>query len=267
MQTTTVPALVISRTLKAPPARVYEAWTDPQLARRFLCPNDITVGDATFDVRAGGRYRIAMINPDGETYVAHGTYREVVPERKLVMTWEWEEDDPRRVHQSLLTVEFAPHADGTELTLTHENLANLESRERHGEGWNAILEKMAYVQPFAIRGLDVSGYMTKDAPRSIAFYRDVLGLVPARIYPDDRGAEYDFSDDVTFCLWGGGGQSPIPFQPSNGVLFAVDDIDAAVDALRARNVPIAAQMDLPNCRMAMIVDPDGNTVTLHQRRD
>ena len=181
MQTTTVPALVISRTLKAPPARVYEAWTDPQLARRFLCPNDITVGDATFDVRAGGRYRIAMINPDGETYVAHGTYREVVPERKLVMTWEWEEDDPRRVHQSLLTVEFAPHADGTELTLTHENLANLESRERHGEGWNAIIEKMAYVQPFAIRGLDVSGYMTKDASRSIAFYRDVLGLVPARI--------------------------------------------------------------------------------------
>jgi len=266
MQTTTIPALVIRRTFDAPPARVFQAWTDPQLARRFLCPNDITVADAAFDVRVGGSYRIAMVAPDGEPYVAHGTYREVVPDRRLVMTWEWEEDDPADVHQSLLTVDLAPHGDGTELTLTHENLASLESSERHGEGWNAVLDKMDHVQPFAIRGMDVSGYMVKDAPRAIAFYRDVLGLMPTRIYDGDRGAEYDLAEGVTFCLWGGGGQSPIPFQPSNGVLFAVDDFDAAVASLKARKVPIVMELELPNCRMAGVSDTEGNLVMLHKVR-
>lgn len=40
----------------------------------------------------------------------------------------------------------------------------------------------------AITGMDLSGYMVKDAPRAIAFYRDVLGLEPTRVYPEDRGA-------------------------------------------------------------------------------
>jgi predicted enzyme related to lactoylglutathione lyase len=217
-------------------------------------------------VRVGGRYRIAMLTPDGETFVAHGTYREVVPAQRLVMTWAWEEDDPADVHESLLTLEFAAHEDGTELTLTHENLASLESRERHGEGWNAVLAKMDHIQRFAIRGIDVSGYMVKDAPRAIAFYCDVLGLMPTRIYDGDRGAEYDLAEGVTFCLWGGGGQSPIPFQPSNGVLFAVDDFDTAVASLKARKIPIVMELELPNCRMAGVNDSEGNLVMLHKIR-
>jgi len=36
---------------------------------------------------------------------------------------------------------------------------------------------------FTITGMDLSGYMVKDAPRAIAFYRDVLGLEPAFVYP------------------------------------------------------------------------------------
>lgn len=265
METTTVPALVIRRTLSVPPDRVYQAWTDPQLARRFLCPEELTVSDAAFDVRVGGHYRIAMLTSEGESFVAHGTYREVVPAQRLVMTWAWEEDDPADVHESLLTLEFAPLEDGTQLTLTHENLAGIESRDRHGEGWASILAKMEHVQRFAIRGIDVSGYMVKDAPRAIAFYRDVLGLMPTRIYGDNRGAEYDLADGVTFGLWGGGGQSPIPFQPSNGVLFAVDDFDAAVASLRSRNVPIVMELELPNCRMAGVNDTEGNLVILHRR--
>jgi predicted enzyme related to lactoylglutathione lyase len=116
-----------------------------------------------------------------------------------------------------------------------------------------------------ITGLDLSGYMVKDAPRAIAFYRDVLGLEPTRVYPDDRGAEYELSDGTTFGLWGGGGMV-MPFQPSNGNLFAVGDLDAAVAALEARNIPILMRNETPVCRMAMISDTEGNLVTLHQRK-
>ena len=120
-------------------------------------------------------------------------------------------------------------------------------------------------ESFAVTGMDLSGYMVKDAPRAIAFYRDVLGLVPALIYPEDRGAEYALPDGTTFGLWGGGGRV-MPFQPSNGILFAVDDLDAATRALGERGIPIVMQTDTPVCRMAMIHDTEGNIVTLHQRK-
>lgn len=124
---------------------------------------------------------------------------------------------------------------------------------------------MAGQHPFKITGMDLSGYMVKDAPRAIAFYRDVLGLEPVFVYPNDRGAEYELADGTTFGLWGGGG-AVMPFQPSNGILFAVDDLDAAVSAVKARNLPVLMQHETPSCFMAMIHDTEGNIVTLHKRK-
>jgi predicted enzyme related to lactoylglutathione lyase len=118
---------------------------------------------------------------------------------------------------------------------------------------------------FKITGLDLSGYMVKDAARAIAFYRDVLGLEPVMVYPNNRGAEYEFADGTTFGLWGGGG-AVMPFQPSNGILFAVDDLDAAVAAIKARGMPVLMQHETPNCFLAMINDSEGNIVTLHKRK-
>jgi predicted enzyme related to lactoylglutathione lyase len=118
---------------------------------------------------------------------------------------------------------------------------------------------------FTVTGLDLSGYMVKDAQRAIAFYRDVLGLEPVRVYPDDRGAEYEFPDGTTFGLWGGGGRV-MPFQPSNGILFAVDDFDKAISALNECGITILMENETAICRMAMINDTEGNMVTLHQRK-
>ena len=116
-----------------------------------------------------------------------------------------------------------------------------------------------------IQGIDLSGYMVQDAQRAIAFYRDVLGLEPARVYPQNRGAEYDLPDGTTFGLWGGGGRV-MPFQPSNGILFAVEDLDGAVEAVKARGIAILMQTETPNCRMAMFHDTEGNSVFLHKRK-
>jgi predicted enzyme related to lactoylglutathione lyase len=118
---------------------------------------------------------------------------------------------------------------------------------------------------FAVTGMDLSGYMVKDARRAINFYRDVLGLEPARLYPDERGAEYELPDGTTFGLWGGGG-AVMPFQPSNGILFAVDDLDAAVAAIKARGIPIQMEHETPVCFMAMISDTEGNSIVLHKRK-
>jgi|SRR5271165_3992857 len=116
-----------------------------------------------------------------------------------------------------------------------------------------------------ITGMDLSGYMVKDAARAIGFYRDLFGLEPSMVYPQGRGAEYELADGTTFALWGGLGDV-MPFQPSNGILFAVSDLAAAKASLQARGVPIQAEFETPVCRMAMIADTEGNTVTLHERK-
>lgn len=118
---------------------------------------------------------------------------------------------------------------------------------------------------FNVTGMDLSGYMVKDARRAIAFYRDVMGLEPVSVYPDDRGAEYVLPDGATFGLWGGGGRV-MPFQPSNGILFAIDNLDAAVAAVKERGIAVLMEIETPACRMAMINDTEGNIVTLHKRK-
>ncbi len=120
-------------------------------------------------------------------------------------------------------------------------------------------------QTIKIKGIDLSGYMVNDAARAIAFYRDVLGLEPARVYPDNRGAEYELPDGSSFGLWGGGGKV-LPFQPSNGILFAVDDLEGSVAAVKARGIPVVMQTETPGCFMAMINDTEGNMITLHKRK-
>ena len=116
---------------------------------------------------------------------------------------------------------------------------------------------------FTISGIDRVEYMALDATRAIAFYRDVLGMVPTEIDEQGRGAEFTLADGTTFGLWSDPGA---PFQPSQGVLFAVDDLDAAVTALEARGVVILRRMETPFCTMAFIHDTEGNEITLHQRK-
>ena len=117
---------------------------------------------------------------------------------------------------------------------------------------------------FAVTGVDMSGYMCKDGARALSFYSDVLGFEPARVYPENRGGEFDLPDGTTFGLWGAG-NSRFPFQPSNGVLFGVSDLDAARDALKKQGLEFV-DLELPNCTMLMFTDTEGNTATLHKRK-
>lgn len=261
----TTTSLVLRRTYKASRERLFEAWTTPQILRQFFGPRDVEIVDAQVDLRVGGGYSITMKKPDGELMTVRGSYRAVEPPERIVSTWAWDEDDPALEKETLLTLEFVERGDESELILSHEAFRDLTQRNNHESGWTTILDQLGVaLRPVAIAGIDLSGYMVTDAPRAIAFYRDVLGLEPARIYPENRGAEYDLPDGTTFGLWGGGGKV-MPFQPSNGILFTVDDLDAAVAALRARGTPIVKEIETPVCRMAAINDSEGNTVFLHHR--
>lgn len=265
--TTRSTSLTLRRTYPVARGRLFAAWTTPNAIKQFFGPGDVAVTEASLDLRVGGSYRIGMQQPDGEIWVIKGVYRELDPPSKIVCTWAWEEDDPGLEHESLLTLEFLDRGEESELVLTHENFRDATQRDSHQEGWTTILAQLdGALRPLQITGIDLSGYMVKDAPRAMAFYREVLGLEPSRIYPENRGAEYELPDGTVFGLWGGGGKV-MPFQPSNGILFAVTDLDAALAALKERDVPIVQQLETPNCRMAAINDSEGNLVFLHRRKE
>jgi uncharacterized protein YndB with AHSA1/START domain len=145
LQSTAVPAIVLRRTYHAPRERVFAAWTNPEMAARFLGPGDTKATDIRMDVKTGGTYTITMLSPEMGPLVVTGTYREVKAPERLSMTWRWQEDDPADEYDSLLSLDFIDRNGDTELVLTHEKLASVESRDRHEHGWTLIVEKLATI--------------------------------------------------------------------------------------------------------------------------
>src|SRR5208282_6802664 len=132
-QTAVKPSLTIKRRLKAPPAKVFAAWTDPEKVKGWMGPGEVKVLKAECEPRAGGRYRWLMQNPAGEEHDVSGVYREFIANEKLVFTWAWKTMPER---ESLVTVLLTPDGDGTLLTLTHEQFADEATRDSHQGGWN-----------------------------------------------------------------------------------------------------------------------------------
>jgi uncharacterized protein YndB with AHSA1/START domain len=145
LQSPAVAALVLRRTYPVARERVFAAWTNPEIAARFLGPGDIKTTISKMDVKVGGTFSITMDSPENGRFVARGTYLEVNAPKRLAMTWRWEEDDPAEEYDSLLSLDFNDRNGQTELVLTHEKLASVESRARHEEGWTSIIDQLSVV--------------------------------------------------------------------------------------------------------------------------
>ena len=135
-------SLEIKRFINAPRARVYAAWTDPAQLKEWWGPETVRTRNFAADVRVGGKYRWDLINQEDEEMSVFGEYRELVPEKKIVFTWKWDDDDVWENRNSVVTVELFDAAGGTELHLRHEQLPSTESRDRHNEGWNSVLDRL-----------------------------------------------------------------------------------------------------------------------------
>jgi uncharacterized protein YndB with AHSA1/START domain len=90
----------------------------------------------------GGKFRWDLTNSEGEKMTCLGEYRELQPARKIVFTWQWDDDEDWENHISVVTVELSDRDGGTELRLIHEKLPNEQSRDGHTGGWNSALDKL-----------------------------------------------------------------------------------------------------------------------------
>jgi uncharacterized protein YndB with AHSA1/START domain len=142
VDTAVKPSFTVKRRLKAPPAKVFAAWTDPEKIKRWMGPGEIVAVRVEADARVGGRYRIEMRRPSGEAHNVGGVYHEIVANEKLVFTWSWDPAPGDEPHESLVTVLLKPDEGGTLLTLIHEQLFDEESRVGHEGGWKGALDKL-----------------------------------------------------------------------------------------------------------------------------
>lgn len=133
------PSLTIRRRLKAPPARVWSAWTEPDKLVQWFGPDGGPVVEAAADVRVGGSFHVAFHTLDGERHDVRGVYREVAPLERLVFTWAWRTTPER---ESLVTLALRPDGEVTVLTLTHEQFFDEAARDGHRTGWTGALDKL-----------------------------------------------------------------------------------------------------------------------------
>jgi uncharacterized protein YndB with AHSA1/START domain len=85
--------VVITRAFNAPRDLVFEAYTKPELVRRWLLgPGDWTMPVCEIDLRVGGRYRFVWRHADGRQMGMGGAYREIVPSERVVSSEVFDED-------------------------------------------------------------------------------------------------------------------------------------------------------------------------------
>src|SRR5207302_1346694 len=102
--------LRITRILDAPREKVFDAWVDPELRKRWWgsSPDD-RCSVCEIDARAGGKYRVGMVSSKRES-IAVGEFREFVRPEKLVFTWSWEKPADG-VQNSVVTLLFKALSD------------------------------------------------------------------------------------------------------------------------------------------------------------
>jgi uncharacterized protein YndB with AHSA1/START domain len=138
----------------ASPETVWQFLVDPDKATRWMGT------DATFDLRPGGLYRVAVIPGN----VASGEFVEIDEPRRLVFTWGWEDGASSTVTPGSTTVEFELIADGdgTIVRFSHRGLPTTEAAESHGHGWAHYLARLATAGAGGDPGVDpwLSGPMS-----------------------------------------------------------------------------------------------------------
>lgn len=139
---TTVTSFTITRTLDAPRALVWRAWTDPALTARWWHPEGVEVlpGSVTIDLREGGTYAYTM-TLGGEQWPTAGTYLEIREPELLRFTWRGPEDTDDV--SPLVTVELEEAGDGrTAMTFTLERREAVDPAEHEDveDGWRSCVD-------------------------------------------------------------------------------------------------------------------------------
>jgi uncharacterized protein YndB with AHSA1/START domain len=139
----TLPAdeqILITREFDAPRHLVWQAWTTPELVKRWWTARR---GEATvleIDLRVGGTWRYVMVTPDGFEVGFHGEYREIVPHERIVSTEAYEGIPDPDEHASLNTLTLTETDGRTTLTLLVQHASKADRDAQIASGMESGLQ-------------------------------------------------------------------------------------------------------------------------------
>ena len=113
-----------------------------------------------------------------------------------------------------------------------------------------------------------SVYPVTDLKRARAFYEGTLGLKPGMVYEGDGVGWIEYEIGPGVVAIGAGSEHFKPSSNGASVALEVADFDQAINELKQAGTKFVIEpLDFPGCRMAAVHDPDGNTVTIHRRKN
>jgi uncharacterized protein YndB with AHSA1/START domain len=137
--------LRIDRTYAAPAERVFHAFTQPEVLRRWWHTEPgYETSEAEVDLRVGGAVRVVMFDPANDKhYGGGGLYTEVDPPRRLAFTWLWD----GQTRRTLIEIDFeeAPGAGSTTVRFVHRDLWDEEAVRNHEDGWTKLFNRLRAV--------------------------------------------------------------------------------------------------------------------------
>lgn len=138
------------RIVAAPIPVVYAALTDPRLVAQWLPPEGATATMQAFDPRPGGEFRMTLRFASGtggktteDSDVVSGRFVELEPDECVVQEFDFVADDPAFAGTMRMTWGLAWCADGTEVSVTAENVPAGISKEDHALGLASSLANLA----------------------------------------------------------------------------------------------------------------------------
>ena len=133
----------IERTFAAAAEDVFDAWTSPEVMRRwFHVAPDWDTPQAEVDLRVGGGVRVVMRRPDGTEAEMWGEYKAIERPRRLVMAWTFY-DDP--ANEQLIELSFSESEGSTTVLLVNSGISTDERRDAQDEGWHGCLDQLERV--------------------------------------------------------------------------------------------------------------------------
>jgi uncharacterized protein YndB with AHSA1/START domain len=121
--------ILITREFDAPRHLVYQAWTTPELIKRWWSARRGEATLAEVDLRVGGSWRWVMVTDDGFEVAFHGEYRELIPNERIVYT-EVYEGFPEADAEALNTLTLTEQDGRTTLTILVQHKSQ-EHRDAH----------------------------------------------------------------------------------------------------------------------------------------